>query len=462
MTNWNGQRVLILGAARQGTALARYLASRGARVTVSDKRSLDLLTDAHSELHDLPIVWAAGGHPLELLNDCDCLCISGGVPLSLPIVIEARRRGIRLTNDSQIFMEIVPCPVVGITGSAGKTTTTTMVGRIAQAGYSASRPGRNVWVGGNIGQPLINQAAGMRPWDLVVLELSSFQLELMRTSPRIAAVLNLTPNHLDRHGDMSAYTAAKRRILDFQTAEDIAVLCREDEGSWDQRRGVKGRLFSFGFEKPAQGEGVWTEGDEVMLRRMGETAVLASLKSIHLPGRHNQLNFLAACAISAAAGLDGKAIESGVQNFQGVAHRLELVRELNGVRWYNDSIATSPERSMAAIRSFSQPIVLLLGGRDKKLPWDELARLIQQRVDHVVIFGESAPLIEEAVSAARKDGRPASVRVVAEPEEAVQIAARLAAPGSVVLFSPGGTSYDQFVDFEERGEKFRKWVTQLS
>src|SRR6185295_14406602 len=218
-TNWTGTRVLILGAARQGLALARWLSLHGAHVTLSDMRSEDALRLARESLAEYQIDWALGGHPLELLDSTDVLCLSGGVPLTLPIVAEAIKRGIPLSNDSQIFMEVVPCKTIGITGSAGKTTTTTLVGQMAKNAY-----GVKAYIGGNIGDPLINYVDNMQSEDVAILELSSFQLDQMTVSPNIAAILNVTPNHLDRHRTMEAYTAAKARLLDFQSDQDIAVL----------------------------------------------------------------------------------------------------------------------------------------------------------------------------------------------------------------------------------------------
>ena len=457
---WSGKRVLIIGAARQGLALARYLAGQDAQVTLSDANPAEKMAHAQSALADYPVTWALGGHPLELLDRTDVVCVSGGVPLDLPILLEAVNRGLPLTNDSQIFMDAVPCPVIGITGSAGKTTTTTLVGRIAQA---AVRAPRTAWVGGNIGTPLIDRLDEIQAQDLVILELSSFQLELMTRSPHIAAVLNITPNHLDRHSTMLAYTAAKARILDFQTPADAAILGRGDAGAWSLKHGVKGQLVSFGLEPLEHGQvGTFVE-DESICYSDGSTKQALFPEEINLlRGTHNRLNVLAACAISLTAGFDPEALCVGVEGFGGVPHRLELVGEWHGVRWYNDSIATAPERSMAAVRSFSEPLVLMLGGRDKNLPWDDLAELVHQRVDHVVIFGEAAEKIVHALGPVQPGRHPYSQTVCADVKSAVEAAAAAAQPGSVVLFSPGGTSYDEFKDFEERGERYRIWVKALS
>jgi UDP-N-acetylmuramoylalanine--D-glutamate ligase len=459
MTNWNNTRILILGAARQGLALARWLARHGANVTLSDSRSADELKSARESLAEFNINWALGGHPLELLNKTDVLCLSGGVPLTLPIVEEAVKRGMPLSNDTQIFMEVVPCKTIGITGSAGKTTTTTLVGEMAKLSIQNSEFRiQNCYVGGNIGDPLINYVDDMTANDLAILELSSFQLEQMTLSPNIAAILNITPNHLDRHGTMEAYTNAKARILQFQTENDTAILSRDDKGAWDLRNKVKGRLFSFTLKDLPEGmDGAYHHDGLLSLRDKYAYLPLLLREKIQLRGDHNVANVLAAFAIGHAAGFKLDDMLEAVEDFRGVAHRLEFVREFRGARWYNDSIATAPERSMAAIHAFDEPIVLMLGGRDKKLPWDEIAQLIRQRVNHVVAFGEAGGLIEKALKETRVD-----FHRVKNVQDAVAKAAEVASAGDVVLFSPGGTSYDEFVDFAERGAAFRKWVSELS
>lgn len=456
MQNWQGKSPLILGAARQGLALARWLSKHGANATLSDSRAEDQMQAARQALADTNVKWALGGHPLNLLDRADALCLSGGVPLELPIVQEAVRRGIPLTNDTQIFMETVPCKTIGITGSAGKTTTTTLVGEMAKKTI------RNCYVGGNIGDPLINYVDEMKPDDLAILEISSFQLEQMTISPNIAAILNITPNHLDRHGTMEAYTAAKARILEFQSAQDTAILCRDDQGAWNLRNKVKGKLFSFSLHEMEEGvNGAYCHDGLLSLRDGYAYLPLLLREKIQLRGDHNVMNVLAAFLIGHAAGFKLDDMLLAAEEFRGVPHRLEFVRELRGARWYNDSIATAPERSMAAIRAFDEPIVLLLGGRDKKLPWDEIARLITRRVKHAVVFGEAADLIASAIRAA-DESRRVGLHQVETAQAAVEQAAALTAPGDVVLFSPGGTSYDAFKDFAERGAAFKQWVQQLS
>ncbi|MDZ4158195.1 MAG: UDP-N-acetylmuramoyl-L-alanine--D-glutamate ligase [Anaerolineaceae bacterium] len=460
MHNWTGKRVLIIGAARQGIATARHLIRQGAEVTLNDRRSVGELQAAREALADLPARWITDEHPLSLIDSADLVCVSGGVPLTLPLIEAARQRGLPLTNDSQIFMDAVTCPVVGITGSAGKTTTTALVGRMAEFAVQAPR---RVWVGGNIGVPLIDRVEEISPADLVILEFSSFQLELMTSSPNIAAVLNVTPNHLDRHLSFEAYLAAKTRILTFQGAEDIAVLGADDPAAWGLAPQVRGRLISFSIHRPPLSQtGVYTRHGMVCLQERGSEQSLFPVGRIHLRGDHNRLNVLAACAIAHAAGLTPEAMQKAVDSFEGVPHRLEYIRSWKGADWYNDSIATAPERTLAAIRAFDQPLVLLLGGRDKDLPWEGLADMIRQRVDHVIAFGECAAKIVSTIGALHPGMRPYTLERCDGLQQAVQAAAQVTSEGDVVLLSPGGTSYDEFLDFEERGKRFREWVHELS
>ncbi len=462
MENWSGKKVIVIGAARQGTALSRYLASKGAQVILTDMHSLDDLPANLPDLEKLGIQLRLGGHPLELVEGADLVCVSSGVPLTIPFIQAALQRGIPLSNDSQIFLEACPAQVIGITGSSGKTTTTALVGLMAQKYFEMKQNGHRAWVGGNIGNPLIEQVDQIDEDDLVVLELSSFQLELMKRSPQIAAILNITPNHLDRHGSMQAYIAAKSRILRFQHAGDVAILNRDDPGSWSLAEHLKSDLISFGFQKPdSKQNGTYIYKDAIWLQLGRESLKMLPLEWIQLPGRHNIANVLAACAIAAAASLALPAIQTAIEEFTGIPHRLEFIRNINGADWYNDSIATAPERTMAAIEAFEGPLVLLLGGRDKNLPWDDLAQLIHQRVRAVVLFGEAAGLIEKALGAVKKGKTLQVISRCNTLEEAVQAAAKLAQPGDTVLLSPGCTSFDAFKDFEERGEYFRKLVNAL-
>jgi UDP-N-acetylmuramoylalanine--D-glutamate ligase len=462
MNEWTGKQILVIGAARQGLAAARYLSDHGARVILNDQKSESELPGIRAALGDRKVELALGGHPLSLLDGTDLVCVSGGVPLSLQILTEADWKDIPVTNDSQLFMAEVPCPVIGITGSAGKTTTTTLVGRMAQTAVElglVSHP--KAWVGGNIGTPLIDHLGEIQKADLVILELSSFQLELMTTSPHLAVILNITPNHLDRHGSMAAYTAAKQRILHFQGKEDVAILNHEDPGAYALKDVVKGRLVTFGMNR-SDLPGTFLDGDSISINDGGTSKVLFSRSLIELRGQHNVLNVIAAAAIAWSAGIPVEAMTKALSGFTGVAHRLEFVRTYKGARWYNDSIATAPERTMADIRAFEEPLVLLLGGRDKNLPWEEIANLVNERVKQVILFGEAAPKISDALAKAQTPRKAGTTTLCAGLEEAVLAAASYATDGDVVLLAPGGTSFDEFFDFEERGDRYKQWVNKLS
>ena len=462
MVELAGKRVVILGLARQGVALARFLARTGAKVTASDLRDEAALADVVAELSDLPIRYVLGEHPHSLLDEADLLCLSGGVPIDIPIVVEARRRGVPLSNDAQIFLERCPAPVIGITGSAGKTTTTALVGEMCRAGGD----GRRTFVGGNIGNPLITDLDEIRPDDRVVMELSSFQLELMTISPHIAAVTNITPNHLDRHETMEAYIAAKRNIVAHQGADDFAVLGYDDANARGLALDTAAQLYWFSGGAEVD-QGAFRTNGSLTLRMGGQDRTICYASQVKLLGRHNLLNVLAASVIAGLAGVSLEAMREVATTFTGVEHRLELVRELDGVRWYNDSMATAPERSLAALRSFDDPIVLLAGGRDKKLPWSEFAGEATRRVRHLVTFGEAGPMIARVVKKSLNGGagEPGmtleGITLVETMEQAVEAAARLVQAGDVVLLSPGGTSFDAFRDFAERGNRFKDLVRDL-
>ncbi len=462
-------RVTVVGLAREGTALARFLAERGAQVTVTDIQPAELLAGHLAKLEGLPIHLVLGGHPPQVL-DADVIFVSPGVPLEIPLLAEARRRGLLLTSEPRLFAALCPVPLIGITGSSGKTTTAMLVGEMLKAN------GMRTWVGGNIGEPLISVVEEINPTDQVVSELSSFQLEYFAPqseahpptgwevltqgySPHIAALLNITPNHLDRHPSMAAYIEAKSHIYRHQRLGDVMILGEDDPVARAQTLPPESRKLLFSLETEVE-EGTFLRDGQVMLRLAGREGSVCSVDEIRLRGQHNVANVLAACAIAGAAGAWPEAMREAISTFQSVPHRLELVRELRGVRYYNDSIATSPERACAALRSFfDEPIVLLAGGRDKHLPWDELAELALRRARHVICFGEAAELIAHKLQV--HTYTPAACKVVATLKEAVAAAASVAQPGDVVLLSPGCTSFDAFRDFEERGEWFRELVKSL-
>lgn len=451
MTDHRDKRVGVIGLAREGTDLARFLVAEGAHVLVNDSRPAEKLADRLDELNGLPIQYVLGGHPESPTLDVDILYVSPGVPPELPLLQTARERGVRLSSGTQLFFERCPAPIVGITGSSGKTTTTTLVGRIFE------QAGRHSMVGGNIGVPLLNRIGDIRPDSWVILELSSFQLEPMTVSPHIAAVTNITPNHLDRHLTMEAYTNAKAQIVLHQRHDDIAVLNADDPGSSGLR--PNGKVVRFSIQRKV--DGAYLDGDLLMLDRHGSRQVICRRDELQVPGIHNVANVLTACAIASAAGIGVDAMRAAVLAFTGVRHRLELVAEIEGVRYVNDSIATAPERSLAALAVYAgTPFVLLAGGRDKHLPMEEWGRVIAEGGRALVTFGEAAELIERA---ARDAGMPAERILHGETvERAVMLARGVSQPGDVVLLSPGCTSYDQYNDFVERGDHFCRIVREAA
>jgi UDP-N-acetylmuramoylalanine--D-glutamate ligase len=467
-----GKRATVLGLAREGTALAHFLVHQGAMVTVTDLKSDDALQSALESLAGLPVRYYLGGHPLEVL-DCDVMFVSPGVPLDAPILLEARRRRLPLSSESRLFCRLCPAPVVGITGSSGKTTTSTLVAKMIEGS------GRRVHLGGNIGSPLIDRLAAIGPMDAVVAELSSFQLDFFGPvldanpygdlvsplfpphgwSPPVAAVLNVTPNHLDRHPTMDDYIMAKLKILRYQSPQDVAVLGWDDAVARSFADHCRGQVAFFSVREPVA-RGAYLKDGSLVLRRAAGEETVCSVGDIRLRGMHNVANVLAACAISDVLGVEPRSMAAVATTFTGVEHRLELVRQWRGASYYNDSIATSPERAIAALKSFDEPIVLLAGGRDKHLPWDDWAEWVHRKVSHVILFGEAAGLIERVLI---KRGLGAiNVKKVGTLREAVMLARQVARSGDVVLFSPGGTSFDAFHDYAQRGQVFRHLVQRFS
>ena len=471
--DWRDKKVVIVGAARQGIALTNYFVREHARVVLTDTKSLQELRDAQEVVVQFKndgnkIDLIAGENPLEILDDADALFISGGVPLSAPIVRKAIRDGIPVLNDTQEFLDRAPCRVIGITGSAGKTTTTTLLGRILEAAVKMQpeMEKSKVWVGGNIGRPLIDKLDEIKKNDFVVLELSSFQLEILQSSPHIAVVLNIKPDHLDRHKTMDDYVAAKTNILAHQSENDIAVLNRDDPIVLDMQNKTKGKVITFGFGDLVEGQsGAYVLGNTIYLRNddaKRRTKVvdkpLIDLNCIKLRGKHNLMNIMAACTVATILGVQQEAISEGICGFEGVPHRLEFVREWGGAKWFNDSIATTPERALAAVEAFDEPVILLAGGRDKNLPWAKFADSVTGKVKSLILFGEAAEKIKSYFI-----GDAGFILGVApDLKSAVELAASNVVKGDIVLLAPGGTSFDEFENYEKRGDYFKELVRNLS
>jgi UDP-N-acetylmuramoylalanine--D-glutamate ligase len=406
---------LVIGAARSGLALTRYLTERGDRVRLADLRE-----PAPAAVPD-GVETLFGGYDLGALEGVDVVYASPGVPWDSEILVEARRRGIQVSSEIDLFFRLCPAPIVGITGTNGKTTTTALAGEVLKEGP------RPVLVGGNIGETVLDRLPEVTPQHWVVLELSSFQLESI-AHPRvhIGAVLNITPDHLDRHHTMDAYVAAKARIVEFMEPDDVAVLNGLDAECRRLAERTRGRVVWFERHRP----------DPPM----------------PVPGEHNLMNARAAAAIGRVVGLDDELIERAIAGFRGVEHRLELVGEWNGVRWFNDSKATNPDAGQVGVRSFpGVPLVLIAGGYGSGFELDAWAADVRARTQAVVLIGQSAPLLEDVLQGHRTL-RAGSL------EEAVEVAAAEAQPGGAVLLSPAYKSFDMFESYEDRGRQFKAAV----
>lgn len=449
-----GKNVTVVGLGIEGVDFVRFLIRRGANVTISDSRPPDKLADRLHDVDGLGVSLSLGKNDSAAVSQADAVFISQSVPLDLPAIQQAREAGIPLHSMVGLFLQLAPGPVIGITGSSGKTTTTALVAEMLRA------DGRPAFVGGNIGVGLLDNLPDLRTYTWSVLEVSHTQLQLVDRSPHIAAVLNITPNHLDRFS-WDDYKTLKSNLIRHQTEDDIAVLSHDDPEARALQKAVRGRLLWFSMDAKARGEGVFVRNDVATAHIDGFDEPLFSLSSVALRGRHNQENAVAAAAIAIAAGVSPDAIACAVAAFRGVEHRLEYVGEVGGATYYNDSIATTPERTLAGLRSFEEPVVLLLGGRDKQLPLEEMAREALRRCRGIVLFGESAGILSDAL-AALPNKRNIPVQRVDSLADAVAVAHLATQPGDVVLLSPACTSYDAYDNFEKRGEQFRKLVTQLS
>ena len=444
--HYAGAKTTIIGLAREGTALAHYLASIGAHVTVSDLRPPEQLGPALRQIAPLPVRVVLGANRLEDALDADVLFLSPGVPLSSASVVAARAAGVPIRSEPLLFVERCPAPIVGITGSSGKTTTTTLVGEMLRKGP------RPVWVGGNIGVPLIGRLADIGEDDRVVMELSSFQLAIFDRSPPIAVVTSLSPDHLDRHASVEEYYEAKRNIVRFQRPGDVAVLNRDDANVARFAEGLASEVRWFSLAGPVERGGYLADG--ALWLADGTARRLVGTDEVRLVGRHNLANALAAAVAAHAAGATDEAIREALRAFQGVAHRLEIVADRGGVLFVNDSIATSPARAIAALQSFDRPIVWVAGGRSKNLPIDELVKVAAARVKRAIVYGEDGPLLRAGLAGAGLTAIEEYPQFKAAAERAIESAA----PGDVVLLSPACASFDQFRDYEARGQAFREAV----
>ncbi len=448
---WTGKRALVIGLGRSGIAAALLLQRLGVRVYANDHRP-HLPQDTLTRLDWPGIEVSTGSHPRELLEPVDLVITSPGVSLDMELLREARFRGIPVWSEIELGARLWKGPMVGITGSNGKTTTT------AWTGDMLNRADIKAQVAGNIGRPLAAAVLEGKRDQVLVLEVSSFQLEAtVAFRPHIAAILNLAPDHLDRHGSYCAYVEAKRRILAHQERTDWAVLPAGNAEIAAMNRGARSRCFWFSrHQVPRPGVGV-CHGELMLYSDQGRVSSLGGTADIGIPGWHNLENGMAAAAVSHLIGASDDSIRASLKYFPGVEHRLEWVAEVDGVWYVNDSKATNPEASRVALEAFSQPVVLLAGGRDKGTSLNQWAETVAARARVVVLLGEAAGRLRQAL--AREGYR--EVWEVPDLEQAVQQAVLVAQPGDVVLLSPACASYDQYRDFEERGNEYKDLTARL-
>jgi UDP-N-acetylmuramoylalanine--D-glutamate ligase len=448
------KRVLVVGLGKSGLAAARFLKARGARVTVSDARPATLIAEL-SELLDEGFVVESGSHGLLTFRRQDLIVVSPGVPMNVPELMTVRAVGAHIIGELELGSQFLEGEVIAITGSNGKTTTTTLVGEIMKAS------GRPTLVGGNIGLPVTEMVAQSTPETWSVLEVSSFQLETIETfRPRIAAVLNITPDHLDRHGSFEAYWAAKARIAEFQTTEDFLVLNAEDVKTQGVAAKTKAQVYWFSAKRRVK-QGAFVHGESVFfaLSENAQPEAILPVAEIPLAGAHNVENVLAAVCMARLAGVSSEVIRSTVAQFKAVEHRLEFVRELAGVRYFNDSKATNVDATMKAIEAFPGGIHLILGGKDKGSDYTTLVPLVRERVKTVITIGSAAEKIERQFAGVAPI--EAKIESAGTMQQAVATARKLATAGDTVLLAPACASFDQFRNYEERGRVFKELVQAL-
>ncbi|MBZ5689066.1 MAG: UDP-N-acetylmuramoyl-L-alanine--D-glutamate ligase [Acidobacteriia bacterium] len=445
----NGKRALVVGLGKSGVASALFMKAHGARVTVSDTKSGDELRNEIPVLLDHGITVETGGHGDRTFRGQDLIVVSPGVPVDAPPLVQARSLGETVIGEIELAAQFLPGPIVAITGSNGKTTTTTLTGEIMTAA------GIPTLVGGNIGTPAISLAERAKPETVVVLEISSFQLETIQTfRPRIAVVLNVTPDHLDRHRTFEIYTDAKARIFENQQGSDFAVLNADDPTCVALAARTRAQVFWFSRQKEVQ-QGAWVRDGNIVFRDSKGQREILQVSDVPLKGAHNLENVLAAVCTGVLMGCAPGEVRQAVHDFKAVEHRLEFVATVAGVDYYNDSKATNVDATIKALESFPANIHLILGGKDKGSDYTVLNDLIRQRVKRIYTIGAAAAKIESQVKGAEV--------VHAETlENAIRKASAVARPGDVVLLAPACASFDQFKSYEHRGKLFKEIVAGLA
>jgi UDP-N-acetylmuramoylalanine--D-glutamate ligase len=443
------KKVLIVGLARTGAAVARFVTARGGIVTITDMKSEVALAPYLEKLADLPVRYELGGHSEELFTGADLVVVSPGVPMDLPHLLAAERAGRPVLSEIELAHCFIEAPIAAITGTNGKTTTTTLTGEILR------RCGRRVYVGGNIGTPLIDVVTSGAEVDVVVAEISSFQLETIRDfRPRIAVLLNITEDHLDRYENFRQYTDAKARIFENQTAEDFAILNMDDPLVAQYAERVRSRIFPMSQKRNLEQGISYREG--CITYSWEGCTVRFPTDRFKLRGVHNIENIMAAIATSMLLGGKGEQVLEAVESFKGLRHRMELVRVLDGVSYYNDSKGTNVGSVVKSLESFAGKVTLIAGGKDKGGEYAPLEALVKERVDHLILLGEARQKINQAL------GGLTETVMTDTLEEAVSVAHKVTPSDGVVLFSPACSSYDMFKNYEERGDLFVSLVNRLS
>ena len=449
------KKVSFIGLGRSHRELLGMFAAKGAQISLRDKRTREQIGEEADRLEAMGIRLLLGENYLEGLCSEDLLLRTPGTYYFHPALQQARQAGVAVTSEMELFFDLCPCKIYAVTGSDGKTTTTSVIAELLK------KQGYRVFLGGNIGFPLLPRIEQIEPQDRAVVELSSFQLISMRRSPDVAVVTNVTPNHLDVHKDMQEYIDAKKNILLHQGGISRTVLNADNPITASFLPLVRGTAAFFSRKTvPSLGAYLGEDGMLYCNDRSGTTPVLP-MEQIRIPGIHNVENYLA--AISAVWGeVDCENIVQVAQQFAGVEHRIEFVRELDGVKWYNDSIASSPTRTIAGLRSFPQKVILIAGGYDKKIPFDVLGQAVQDHVKTLILTGHTADKIRQAVLSSQgyQKGQPTIV-MEEDFSQAVLTASRMAEDGDVVLLSPACASFDHFKNFAQRGQTFKAIVNGL-
>jgi UDP-N-acetylmuramoylalanine--D-glutamate ligase len=447
--NVKGRRVLVVGLGKSGVSAATFLQSLGARVTVSDSKSEDELRSEIPMLLDRGITVETGGHGERTFRDQDLIVISPGVPVNEPHLTQARKVGVPVIGEIELTARFLKGRIVAVTGSNGKTTTTALTGEVLAKG------GLPVNVGGNIGTPAITfvETATDETWN--VLEISSFQLETIQTfRPYIAAIINITPDHLDRHGSFEAYAAAKGRIFENQTPQDHAILNADDPTCVAMGKTLKSQVWWFSPKHEVE-RGAFLHNDHIIFRDGRSDTSIAPVSDLQLKGAHNLENVLVAVSAGAIAGVNPQDIRRALSDFKAVEHRLEYVATINGVQYYNDSKATNVDATIKALESFPRGIHIILGGKDKGSDYTVLKPLLKERAAQVYTIGAAAEKIESHISGAAPVVRAGTL------EAAVKRAAANAHQGDVVVLAPACASFDQFDSYEHRGRVFKELVRAL-